>query len=160
MKENQNDMNAIDGVRLSPHFRLSEFLNLNKYPENIPTMQVVANLTYGCHQLLEPARLMVGPIIVNSGFRCEAVNRQVGGVRNSQHLVGQAADIRPKGPCAVPDARGVLQEVGVHRPAADGQRLAAHLLEPFRPAPPLCPHRLLSMIFATRGQAPALSFGA
>ena len=50
MKENQNDMNAIDGVRLSPHFRLGEFLNLNKYPENIPTMQVVANLTYGCHQ--------------------------------------------------------------------------------------------------------------
>ena len=96
MKENQNDMNAIDGVRLSPHFRLGEFLNLNKYSENIPTMQVVANLTYGCHQLLEPARLMVGPIIVNSGFRCEAVNRQVGGVRNSQHLVGQAADIRPK----------------------------------------------------------------
>ena len=41
---------------------------------------------------------MVGPIIVNSGFRCEAVNRQVGGVRNSQHLVGQAADIRPKDP--------------------------------------------------------------
>ena len=70
-----NDMNAIDGDRLSPHFRLSEFLNLNKHPENIPTMQVVANLTYGCHQLLEPARLMVGPIIINSGFRCEAVNR-------------------------------------------------------------------------------------
>ena len=69
MKENQNDMNAIDGVRLSPHFLLREFLNLNKYPENIPTMQVVANLTYGCHQLLEPARLMVGPIIINSGFR-------------------------------------------------------------------------------------------
>ena len=91
-----NDMNEIDGVRLSPHFLLREFLNLNKYPENIPTMQVVANLTYGCHQLLEPARLMVGPIIVNSGFRCEAVNRKVGGVRNSQHLIGQAADIRPK----------------------------------------------------------------
>ena len=42
-----NDMNAIDGVRLSQHFLLREFLNLNKYPENIPTMQVVANLTYG-----------------------------------------------------------------------------------------------------------------
>ena len=40
-----NDMNEIDGVRLSPHFLLREFLNLNKYPENIPTMQVVANLT-------------------------------------------------------------------------------------------------------------------
>ena len=99
MKETQNEiLRSLDGVRLSQHFLLREFLNLNKYPENIPTMQVVANLTYGCHLLLEPARLMVGPIIINSGFRCEAVNRQVGGVRNSQHLVGQAADIRPKDP--------------------------------------------------------------
>ena len=85
-------------IRLSPHFTLSEFLNLGKYPDNFPTMQVVANLTYGCHLLLEPARLIVGPIIINSGFRCEAVNRKVGGVRNSQHLIGQAADIRPRDP--------------------------------------------------------------
>jgi len=92
MKENIND------IRLSPHFKLSEFLNLGKYPENIPPMQVVANLTYGCHQLLEPARLITGPIIINSGFRCEAVNRKVGGVRNSQHMMGQAADIRLKDP--------------------------------------------------------------
>ena len=92
MKENLND------IRLSPHFILGEFLNLKKYPENIPTMQVVANLTYGCHQLLEPARQIVGPIIINSGFRNEAVNRTVGGVTNSQHLIGQAADIRPKDP--------------------------------------------------------------
>ena len=98
MKENQNDMNVLDAFRLSTHFKLGEFLNLGKYPENIPTMQFVANLTYGCHQLLEPARLLVGPIIVNSGFRCEAVNSKVGGVCNSQHLIGQAADIRPKDP--------------------------------------------------------------
>ena len=62
----------------------------------------VANMTYGCHQLLEPARLIVGPIIINSGFRSEAVNRQVGGVRNSQHLIGQAADIHPKDPAQFP----------------------------------------------------------
>ena len=92
MKEDLNE------IRLSPHFLLSEFLNLKKYPENIPTMQVVANLTYGCHLLLEPARSIVGPIIVNSGFRNEAVNLKVGGVKNSQHLIGQAADIRPKDP--------------------------------------------------------------
>ena len=90
MKENLND------IRLSPHFKLIEFLRLDKHPENIPTMQAVANLTYGCIMLLEPARLIVGPIIINSGFRCEAVNRKVGGVRNSQHLVGQAADIQPQ----------------------------------------------------------------
>ena len=92
MKENLNE------IKLSPHFLLSEFLNLGKYPENIPTMQAVVNLTYGCHLLLEPARLIVGPIIINSGFRSEAVNRRVGGVRNSQHLIGQAADIRPQDP--------------------------------------------------------------
>ena len=90
--------NNLNDVRLSLHFRLGEFLNLGKYPENIPTMQVVANLTYGCHFLLEPARLIVGPIMINSGFRCEAVNRKVGGVHNSQHLIGQAADIRPADP--------------------------------------------------------------
>ena len=92
MKENLNE------IKLSSHFLLSEFLNLKKYPENIPTMQVVANLTYGCIMLLEPARLEVGPIIINSGFRNSRVNRLVGGVGNSQHLIGQAADIRPKDP--------------------------------------------------------------
>ena len=85
-------------TRLSAHFLLREFLNLGKYPDNIPTMQVVANMTYGCLMLLEPARLEVGPILINSGYRCEAVNRLVGGVSNSQHLIGQAADIRPQDP--------------------------------------------------------------
>ena len=92
MKENLNS------VKLSPHFKLSEFLNLGKYPDNIPTMQVVANLTFGCHLLLEPARQEVGPIMINSGFRNARVNRLVGGVNNSQHLLGQAADIRPADP--------------------------------------------------------------
>ena len=96
-------MNAqINNVRISPHFLLSEFLNLGKYPHNIPTMQDVVNLTYGCLWLLEPARLIVGPIIINSGFRNEDVNRKVGGVKNSQHLLGQAADIRPKDPAQFP----------------------------------------------------------
>ena len=92
MNTNLND------TKLSPHFKLREFLLTDKYPQNIPTMQDVVNLTYGCLWLLEPARLIVGPIIINSGFRNEDVNRKVGGVRNSQHLIGQAADIRPKDP--------------------------------------------------------------
>ena len=96
MNTNLND------TRLSPHFKLMEFLLTDKYPQNIPTMQDVVNLTYGCLWLLEPARLIVGPIIINSGFRNEDVNRKVGGVRNSQHLLGQAADIRPKDPAQFP----------------------------------------------------------
>ena len=89
---------TINDIRLSQHFSLNEFLNIGKYPDNKPSTQDVVNMTYGCHLLLEPARLLVGPIIINSGFRNERVNRLVGGVSNSQHLVGQAADIRPKDP--------------------------------------------------------------
>ena len=89
---------TINDTRLSPHFSLSEFLNLDKYPDNLPTPQSLFNLKYGCLYLLEPARQVVGPILINSGFRNPRVNALVGGVRNSQHLLGQAADIRPKDP--------------------------------------------------------------
>ena len=92
MKTEMND------IRLSQHFRLSEFLNSGKYPDNIPDLQHVVNMTYGCHLLLEPVRREVGPIIINSGFRSEGVNRMVGGVPNSQHKQGCAADIRPRDP--------------------------------------------------------------
>ena len=83
---------------LSNHFTLAEFCNFSKYPDNLPTPQVLFNLKYGCQYLLEPARREVGPIIINSGFRNSRVNALVGGVKNSQHLLGQAADIRPKDP--------------------------------------------------------------
>ena len=88
----------LNDTRLSSHFKLGEFLNLGKYPDNKPTMQHVANMTYGCLMLLEPARQVVGPILINSGFCNPRVNTLVGGVKSSQHLLGQAADIRPKDP--------------------------------------------------------------
>ena len=47
---------------------------------------------------MEHARQVVGPIIINSGYRNPRVNALVGGVKNSQHLLGQAADIRPRDP--------------------------------------------------------------
>ena len=36
------------------------------------------------------------PIIVNSAYRTDAVNKQVGGAKRSLHMQGRAADIRPK----------------------------------------------------------------
>ena len=100
----------LNDTRLSSHFKLGEFLNLGKYPDNKPTMQHVANMTYGCLMLLEPARQVVGPIIINSGYRNPRVNALVGGVKSSQHLLGQAADIRPCNPqqfqCLVASAQG------------------------------------------------------
>jgi len=38
-----------------------------------------------------------GAIHVNSGFRCARRNSDVGGTKNSRHLIGCAADIRPSG---------------------------------------------------------------
>ena len=45
-------------------------------------------------EVLEPVRERLGkPIVVNSGFRCPIHNAAVGGVANSQHMKGEAADI-------------------------------------------------------------------
>lgn len=44
--------------------------------------------------ILDPLREAWGkPIIVNSGYRCAALNKAVGGVPTSMHLTGHAADI-------------------------------------------------------------------
>ena len=45
-------------------------------------------------EVLDPVREKLGkPVVVNSGYRCEKHNKDVGGVRNSQHLRGEAADV-------------------------------------------------------------------
>lgn len=61
---------------------------------NIPTPQVLDNLTALTKAVLDPAREALGkPITVNSGYRCERLNKAVGGVATSQHTTGQAVDI-------------------------------------------------------------------
>ena len=61
---------------------------------NTPSQQVIDNLTALVDNVLDPLRQAWGkPIKVNSGYRCRALNKAVGGVPASQHLLGQAADI-------------------------------------------------------------------
>ncbi len=49
-------------------------------------------------QKLDDLREMLGnPIIVTSGYRCPTHNENVGGVSNSQHVLGRAADIYSPG---------------------------------------------------------------
>lgn len=53
-----------------------------------------ANLQKLIDKVLQPLREAYGkPIIINSGFRSVALNAAVGGVKTSQHVKGQAADI-------------------------------------------------------------------
>lgn len=62
--------------------------------DNAPTEEVKRNLTALVANVLDPLREWYGkPIYVNSGYRCPALNKAVGGVASSQHLTGQAADI-------------------------------------------------------------------
>lgn len=52
------------------------------------------NLTALVAAILDPLRTAYGkPIRISSGFRCPALNRAIGGVANSQHMRGEAADI-------------------------------------------------------------------
>ena len=73
-------------VRLTPHFRLSEFACRCGCGKKDISLQLVS--------LLEEIRQRVErPFIVLSGCRCERWNRIVGGVPDSAHLYGLAADI-------------------------------------------------------------------
>lgn len=63
--------------------------------DNSPNKTVVANLTQLVDKILDPLReAFKQPIIVTSGYRCKELNKAVGGVPTSQHILGQAADIR------------------------------------------------------------------
>lgn len=63
--------------------------------DNTPSPTVVANLRLLIEKILDPLREAWGqPIVVDSGYRCPKLNKAVKGAANSQHLLGQAADIR------------------------------------------------------------------
>lgn len=65
---------------------------------NTPPMGVADNLMLLIVNLLQPLREKLGkPVIITSGYRCAYLNKLVGGKETSQHVMGQAADIRVKG---------------------------------------------------------------
>lgn len=80
------------------HFTIEELYASRKAKElgidNKPTIQKMINLVYLAAYVLEPLRVAMNePITISSGYRCEKLNKAVGGVYNSQHLKGQAADL-------------------------------------------------------------------
>lgn len=62
--------------------------------ENTPTEKVIENLKKTMY-ILDMIRVYIRkPIFINSGYRCEKLNDIVGGVHNSMHTKGLAADFR------------------------------------------------------------------
>ena len=107
-------LSELNGVHLSPHFTLGELTVTSVktadgrsaqgdalLAKNIPSHVAIENLKRLC-KWLEHLRAQYNllyddgshPIIINSGYRSEEVNRKVGGAPNSNHLSGCAADIK------------------------------------------------------------------
>lgn len=94
--------------RFSEHFTVEEmfatqhkeFADINYTNANVHS---IMNLIKLCNAL-EIIRHYLGDtsVKVNSGYRCTALNHKVGGVYNSYHTTGQAADI------AIPVTQEVL----------------------------------------------------
>ena len=85
-------------MMLSKHFSLDEFTFSATAQAmgimNAPGSLELANLRFLCREVLEPARKVIGePIHITSGYRCLALNRAVGGVAQSYHVRGLAADL-------------------------------------------------------------------
>ncbi len=86
-------------IKLSEHFTYEEMVASATAKRlglsNAPDAKSLDNLKRLCQDVLEPLRVKWGrPIVVNSAYRSPAVNKAVGGAKNSDHRFGAAADIR------------------------------------------------------------------
>ena len=67
--------------------------------DNTPDSDQIRCLQLLVNNILDPLRDRYGhPIYVTSGYRCHRLNDAVGGAYNSQHTLGQAADITAGSP--------------------------------------------------------------
>ena len=93
----------ISSRRLSPNFRLGEFLHSDT-AERQPLLQqaqldipeeYIANLAYLTTTVIQEIRdTFRYPIRISSGYRSAELNEAVGGSSRSQHCKGQAADLQ------------------------------------------------------------------
>ena len=102
----KREVSINEKMKLSEHFTLAELCKTSAKTAdgNIPSHVHIENLKRLCgwlEMLRDEWNRRYGegddPIFINSGYRSEAVNKAVGGVKGSNHLIGCAADIRVAG---------------------------------------------------------------
>tara|TARA_B100000927_G_scaffold291661_1_gene295314 strand:- start:179 stop:640 length:462 start_codon:yes stop_codon:yes gene_type:complete len=84
--------------KISKHISFKEGIKSNTATRlginNTPDDYQVSNMVNIAINLFEPLREFVGgPIKINSFFRCEDLNRAIGGSSRSQHCEGRAIDL-------------------------------------------------------------------
>lgn len=97
----------MEDAKISKNFTWSEFtksdtakrLHINNA---ITSWEVRDNIIALVEDILQPLRdAWGGPLFINSGYRCLELNKAVGGVPTSQHVLGQACDVGVTDPLAL-----------------------------------------------------------
>ncbi|MEA2022366.1 MAG: D-Ala-D-Ala carboxypeptidase family metallohydrolase [Candidatus Caldatribacteriota bacterium] len=81
-------LNSTNNIKIAKHFRLSEF--------SCPCCNRVMLHPKLLAKLVELRNILERPVYITSGYRCPKYNQKVGGVLNSYHCIGLAADITVK----------------------------------------------------------------
>lgn len=81
------------------YFKVDEFLRSETADklgiDNTPTDEtIIDNINYSLTRLNEIRESYGKPIIISSGYRCQALNEAVGGVKDSKHQEGLAVDLK------------------------------------------------------------------
>ena len=103
-------------MKLSEHFSLWELTKSQvadrKRIKNEPDKESIQNLKVICTSILEPVRRHYGkPIAPSSGYRCLALNRELGSSDRSQHTTGQAVDFEVPGVANMDLARWIMDNL-------------------------------------------------
>lgn len=102
-------------MKIGKNFNLWEFEKsetAKKYgiDNSVKSECVLNNLTLLVENVLQPLRDAINkPIHIGSGYRCPQVNAAVGGVATSQHMLGEASDIKVTGMSPYEVAKKVVE---------------------------------------------------
>lgn len=85
-------------MKISDHVSFKEGVKSNtalrRGIDNTPNRYEQTNMEVTAEKIFEPLREWVGgPIKINSFYRCEELNRAIGGSSRSQHCEGRAIDL-------------------------------------------------------------------
>jgi len=95
-------LNHINDINIALHFKLSEF--------SCPCCKRVMLHPKLLAKLMELRKILERPIYITSGYRCPEYNQKIGGVVNSYHCIGLAADIQVKDISLI-DLLGYAEEI-------------------------------------------------
>jgi len=84
-------------MNLTEHFTLEEFIRSLKAKvmsiDNTMPEHLMLSAVRTCEGLERIRSIFGMPIVLISGYRCEELNREVGGSKTSQHMKAEAGDI-------------------------------------------------------------------